>query len=182
MSDVLVRSMVSDFAVVGDGRTVVGLAVPYGEVITVNDSFGEYRETFDPGAFARVTRARPNYLKLQIMHDGPWIGRGDRWLDSPAGLGIAFRLDDTEGGRTAAFKVRDQQLAGLSIAFIPGKTMTKMHPDGMPVEHRVTVKSLEHVALVDRPAYADAAVSAIRSKSVEADRLAVWQAWLDSHR
>ena len=177
MSEFVVRSVVSPVEVVGDGRTVVGLVAPFGQIATVDDGFGPYRETLDPGCFDRVMRARPQHVRVHLEHAGQWVGRGDRWMSSDKGLTMALRLDDSEFGRAAAFKVRDGQTPGLSIGFVPGKTITKMHDDG-PVEHRVTIKSINHVALVPMGAYAEAQVSSVRAAS--ADRIALWQEWLQA--
>lgn len=158
MSDVLVRATVAPLEVTGDGRTVIGLVVPYGRVATVDDGFGPYRELFEPGAFAKPMKGRAQYVRVHLEHPGAWVGRGERWLDTEAGLSMALRLDDTEAGRAAAFKVRDGQTPGLSVGFVPGRTNTKMHPDG-PVEHRLSVKSVHHVALVAQGAYPEAQVT-----------------------
>lgn len=183
MSDIIIRSVPAGLDVVGDGRTVVGLVAPYGQIATVDDGFGPFRETIDAGAFAKVLRARPQFLRLHLEHVGEWVGRGDRWLDSEDGLSVAMRLDDTEAGRTAAFKIRDGQTPGLSIGFVPGRTVTRMHDDG-PVEHRVTIKSLHHVALCPVGAYAEAAVTAVRSRNdrADSDRISSWQRWLTAQQ
>lgn len=177
MSDVLIRSVVAPLDVVGDGRTVIGVVAPYNRVAVVNDGWGPYRESFEPGAFARVIRCRAQAVHVNLEHPGQWVGRGDRWMDSGSGLSMSMRLDDTEGGRTAAFKIRDGQLPGLSIGFVPGRTVTKMTADG-PVETRMSVRAIHHVALVPEGAYDDAQVTAVRHAS--ADRVALWQVWLDA--
>jgi hypothetical protein len=179
VSDYLIRSVASPLEVVGDGRTVVGLVAPYGQVAEVDDGFGPYREVIEKGAFAKVMRARPNFVRLHLEHGGAWVGRGEKWLDSEDGLAMSFRLDDTEPGRTAAYKVRDQQAVSFSVGFVPGRTATRLHPDVGPVEHRMTIRSLHHVALCPQGAYAEAQVAAIRS-APSVDRLAIWQRWLDS--
>lgn len=179
MTDTLLRSVASPLEVVGDGRTIIGLVCPYDKIATVNDGFGPFRETFDRGAFDRITRAKPTFVRLHLEHTGAWVGRGDRWLPSEDGLRMALRVDDTDQGRAAVYKIRDGQTPGFSIGFVPGKTMTKMHADG-PVEHRMSVKALHHVAVVPQPAYADAQVASVRACSTEAERLVAWQAWLNS--
>lgn len=184
MSDVLIRAVTAPLEVTGDGRTVIGMVAPYAAVTTVDDGFGVYRETIDRGAFAKVMRLMPaNQVRVHLEHPGAWVGRGQEWRDSGDGLTMVMRLDDTENGRTAGFKLRDGQTPGLSIGFIPGRTRTRIHDDG-PVEHRETIKSLHHVALCPAGAYTMAQVHAVRSaQHVAPERLLTWQQWLESqHR
>lgn len=177
--DVLIRSVVAPLDVAGDGRTVIGVVAPYDRVAVVDDGFGPYRESFDRRAFSKVITCRAQAVRVHVEHPGSWVGRGDRWMDSDRGLSMAMRLDDTEAGRTAAYKIRDGQLPGLSIGFVPGRTVTKMTADG-PVETRVSIRSIHHVALVPQGAYEQAEVTAVRHAS--ADRVALWQLWLDAQR
>lgn len=179
-AEMLIRSVVTPLEVAGDGRTLLGTVIPYNRVAVVNDGFGAYREQFETGAFHKVIQCRAQSVRVHLEHPGQWVGRGDRWMDSPSGLAMAMRLDDTELGRIASFKIRDGQTTALSIGFTPGRTITKMTPDG-PVESRVNVRALHHVALVPEGAYDEALVTAVRHTS--ADRVALWQEWLDvQHR
>lgn len=175
MTEVLIRAVTTPLEVAGDGRTLLAKVAPYGKVAAVDDGFGPYLETFDRGCFARPMRARAQTVRLHLEHAGSWVGRGERWMDGPDGLAMAFRIDDTEFGRAAAFKIRDEQTPAMSVGFVPGRTITKIGPDG-PVEHRVGIRSIHHVALVPQGAYEDAAVTAVRHHST--DRLALLQEWL----
>lgn len=178
MTTPLIRSGVAPLEVVGDGRTVIGMVVPFDRVAEVDDGFGLYNESFDPHAFDKVMRSEPRWVRLHLEHGGPWVGRGERWIPTDAGLSMALRLDDTADGAAAAFKLRDGQLPGFSVGFIPGRTVTRM-VEGRPVEVRMTVKTLHHVAVTPTPAFAEAQVTAIRS-APSVDRVSLWQAWLDN--
>lgn len=178
MTDMVIRSVVTPLDVAGDGRTVIGMVCPYDSPTTVDDGFGSYVEQVDRGAFDRIIeRSQPRYVRLHLEHHGAWIGRGDSWLDARDGLSMSFRIDDTEAGRNAAFKLRDGQVPALSVGMVPGRTRTRIEPGG-PVEHRMTIKALHHVALVPEGAYPQATVSAVRHRST--DRLASVQQWLDT--
>ena len=64
------RMIVRSFALTpssGDGRTIVGRCVPYGEPATVDDGQGPYREMFARGAFRRVMKA-PSKVLLDFEH------------------------------------------------------------------------------------------------------------------
>ena len=101
MDGMLIRSVDQDLQLSGDGRTVKGILAPYNEIAEVNDGFGPYLEMYKPGCFERCIRGNAQYLRVQLEHDGHWVGRGDVWRDGPAGLAADLRLDDTEAGREA---------------------------------------------------------------------------------
>src|SRR5262245_5017654 len=121
MSDgIRIRSIETELSIKGDGRTVEGMLAPYNQPALVDDGFGPYWETFLHGCFQRCIGNNDNarYLRVQLEHDGKWIGRGDVWRDTTEGLCARMRLDDTEAGREAAFKIRDGQTPGLSLGFM----------------------------------------------------------------
>jgi HK97 family phage prohead protease len=176
------RSVESELEISGDGRTVTGLLAPYNAPAWVDDGFGPYWEMFVPGCFSRCLRGSPSYLKLQLEHDGHWVGRGNVWKDGSQGLAAELRLDDTEAGREAAFKVRDGQTPGLSLAFRIGESPdanSYRSLNGKKVLARQKVKALHHAALCQFPAYKEAQVTAVRNAPVEGPpvRLAYWQDW-----
>lgn len=181
--DIYVRSFETELALTGDGRTIHGMLAPYNEVAQVDDGFGPYWETFEPGCFERCIKPNSNYvanyLRVQLEHNGHWVGRGAFFRDQPSGLCADLRLDDTEAGREAAFKIRDGQTPGLSLAFQPtAYNPTIKHRDGRQVLHRKKVKGLHHVALCQTPAYQSAQVTAVREAPPgPPERLAYWQDW-----
>jgi HK97 family phage prohead protease len=172
----LVRAYPSAIEVEGDGRTIVGLLAPYDQWAEVDDGFGPYLESFARGCFKRATTGRAQYLRVQLEHNGHWVGRGNAWRESERGLEAELRLDDTEAGREAAFKVHDKQTPGLSIAFIPGRSENTTH-EGRKALVRHSVRALHHVALCQTPAYTGALVESMRSR--RADRVAYWEQWTE---
>jgi HK97 family phage prohead protease len=161
-----------------DGRTVVGLAAPYGEIARADDGAGLYHETFDPGAFAGVVSRWPaQRCKVQLEHPeragmGAWVGRGQEWHDGPEGLRVVLRLDDTEDGRAAAYKIRDGQTPAMSIAFLPGQSEQQWHEAlAAQVMHRRSVRAISHVALVPahHAIYSGARVEALRASLADLD-------------
>lgn len=178
---VCIRSFTSDLAVEGDGRTIVGLLAPYNEPAWVNDGFGDYLEEFAPGCFERcIGHGNATYLRVQLEHDGHWVGRGQTWIDSKEGLRAELRLDATQAGQEAAYKIADGQTPGLSLGFrpYPSDRRGKLS-DGRTGIRRTRVKTLHHVALCPTPAYESAKVEAIREapEVKTAERLAYWQEW-----
>jgi HK97 family phage prohead protease len=180
-----IRTFPSELEVEGDGRTVIGLLAPYNQRALVDDGFGPYWEEFLPGCFEKcIGHGNANYLRVQLEHNGHWVGRGQAWLDGPKGLSAELRLDDTEAGREAAFKIHDGQTPGLSLGFRPYAGDRRKFIDGKPVVQRKKIKALHHVALCAQPAYANAKVTAVREAPVAqvAERVAYWQEWTQRMR
>lgn len=179
MSEQMLYRMAGPVAVdeTGDGLTVVGMAAPYGEVTLAQDPGGPpYLETFDRGAFAGViSKWPPRRLKVQLEHPtaagtGAWVGRGHAWNDTPEGLRVELRLDDTHDGHAAAFKVRDGQTPAMSISFVPGVSAPVYDAErAAEVLHRRSVRAIGHVALVPVGAYASALVESVRSGTYTVD-------------
>jgi len=162
MTGVLTRAYAVDLEIREDGRTLVGVAVPYG----VETRIGSYTESFAAGAFANVD---PAAVPLTAMHpDGPEqlpIGISTELREEVDGLHGAWRVSDTAFGNDVLTLVRDGALTGLSIGFVPGT-------DRWTADRTRVVRGpgavLDHVALVRSPAYPDARVGAVRGAQADA--------------
>jgi HK97 family phage prohead protease len=135
----------------GDGRTLEGRLVPYGETVEVE---GE-RESFAPGVFRD---AAPEGVVLLWQHDtaNP-IGRATALRDEADGFHGTFRLGDTPLARDAYALARDGIVGGLSVGFLPEQSRRTR---GGVREH--TRGTLLETSLVTFPAYAGAGVTATR--------------------
>lgn len=163
----------------GDGRTVYGLAVPFGEVALVSDGDGRpYKERFERGAFARSIRERGEKIKLLVGHDHRRlpIGKAVTLEERADGLFAEFAVSDTTAGRDALTAVRDGLAGGFSIGFAG----IHDHWDG-----DVLVRdecSLREISIVGYQAYAGATIGGVRSSvnvSPFVHRARV-EAWLDT--
>ncbi|MFP5256078.1 MAG: HK97 family phage prohead protease [Acidimicrobiia bacterium] len=145
----------------GDGRTVYGIAVPFGQVAEVPDDYGSsYRETFVRGSFARTIVERGSRVKLLANHDRRRfpIGRPTVLREDAAGLYMEARISKTRDGDEALELIRDGALDRFSIGF-------------RPIRHRVTPErvvertevALSEVSLVAFPAYDGAVLAGVRS-------------------
>jgi len=142
----------------GEGRIVFGRIVPYGQVATVNDGAGPYREMFAPGAFKRSIEQRTHKIKLLINHDRTKlpVGRALSIQDRPDGAYGEFLvsrnqlhlLDDVEDEIVDSFSVRFRGIAGK-------------RRDGVMVRTEAALG--EEVSLVGFPAYTDADIGGVRS-------------------
>lgn len=132
----------------GDGRTLEGVAVPYGQIIDTWDG----AETFDHDCrFDDIESA-----KLCYQH-GELIGRITGAESRDDGLHITARISDTQRGRDVVELLRDGALDSLSVGFIPLEN--KMDKAG--ITHRKRVRLLE-TSVVSWPAYESAKITGQR--------------------
>lgn len=141
------------------GRTIHGIAVPYGTVTEVDDGYGAYRERFEQGAFARSIRERGPKVKLFTQHDTRKlpIGKPTTLEERSDGLHVAFAVASTRDGDEALELVSSGVVDGFSVGFAPVR-------DGD--DNGITVRleaALREVSLVHSPAYPSALVAGVRS-------------------
>jgi uncharacterized protein len=155
----------------GDGRTLIGLAVPFGVELDVVDWWDEYTESFEKGSFAKTIRdrARPVPLLFHHQHRALGIGRATKLTETDEGLEAEFHL--TEGVQLAdevLALVQDEAISGLSIGFEPveGKDRITKGKDRTPPSSRDLVTrtevNLREVSVCNFPAYPDAGVIGVR--------------------
>jgi hypothetical protein len=100
----------------GDGRTIEGIVVPYGQPVRIDS---QLVEQFAVGAFRHQMRAA-NRVKLgreHIMLGGELIGAGQQMEDRPEGLWMAMRVATTRTGDDTLALVDSGALDELSIMF-----------------------------------------------------------------
>jgi phage head maturation protease len=103
----------------GDGRTVEGVAVPYGVPVTgPTREYGDATEVFERGAFADYV-AGGGRVALLDTHDGVVVGMADL-TDTDAGLAYRGRLFTSQAARDYAERVAGG-MRSVSIEFTPGK-------------------------------------------------------------
>lgn len=166
MTEVLYRAHPTDLEVrsSGEGRTIVGLAVPFDTPADIYEAGRSYTEVFKYGAFARTIAERgPQRVKAMVMHDRQRlpIGRAEVLREDTAGLYAELRVSRTDLGDQILELVKDGALDALSIGFTPTPQGDRWDQRRRKVE-RVEVK-LREVSVVDAPAYEGALISAVRS-------------------
>lgn len=177
----------AEFNVKSSRRIIEGRAVPYGVAERVSDDGGQtsYLEEWTLGAFDSLTvPATAGRVKLNYTHDDTnlrnWVGRTKFYEERDDGLYGEWKVDETELGDVILYKVDDGQLRGLSIAARPLTTVKRGDV------HVRTRALLDHVALVQEGAFADALVLAVRERPPVPtgpswrERLAALQAQKDS--
>lgn len=158
--DVQYRSFTPELEVraAGDGRTIVGIAVPYGRPQYISRGL---TEQFRRGAFGHQLRAA-HRVPLYRDHrpaGGSLIGRATLLRDDAAGLYGEWRVSKTVAGDETLELVRDGALSQLSIGF--RERQNAPLPGG--VTERVSA-DLREVAIVPEGAYGDAAlIQAVRA-------------------
>lgn len=179
----------AEFDVRAAKREIEGLAVPYNRPTRVSDDGGRswYSEAFAPGVFDRHTLNSPaniGRVRLNWTHDEQfellsWIGRALELRESAEGLVGVYRVDDSPFGDAALAKVADRQVGGMSIS---AKIFAESRARADGVVWR-TRAALRHVALVEQPAYVEAAVTAVRERPAEQSRkVDVWRSRLEQLR
>lgn len=162
MAEVIYRAFTPDLEVRtrakgGDGRTIVGIAVPYDQPMRID---AQLREQFARGAFNAQIRAahRIPFARDHLPLGGTLIGRTSLLRDDAAGLYGEWRVSATTVGDETLELVRDGALSDLSIGFREGSN--RRLRDG--TVERITA-SLFEVAVVLEGAYGElAGVSGVR--------------------
>jgi HK97 family phage prohead protease len=166
----LIRATTLDAPVV-DGRTVIGLCVPFNRPTIVADEPGKfYQEQFVPGAFQRAVHV-PHRVNIRLSHSADQIvraGRAARFREESDGLYGEFVADETPIGEALLARARSGEPVGLSIGAVPLKTEKR----GAVVTR--TSVHLDHVAATESPAYRDARVLAVRTEVEDPRTLAYW--------
>jgi HK97 family phage prohead protease len=161
---VIIRTYRADISD-GDGRTIVGRIVPYGEIATVADTPGarRYKEGFVAGAFRRNTRA-PHMVLLDFEHGrglGDKVGHGYELVERDDGLHGVFRTTQAGNGPLALELVNAGVLTGFSVECEIFRSTRR--GDGVVLR---TSCNLLGVALCRDPAYDGARVEAVRTAEV----------------
>ena len=173
MTDTLIRTFSPDLEVRkaaqgGDGRTVVGIAVPYAKPQRIDERL---TEQFAAGAFKHQIRAahRVKFAREHLSLGGSLIGRLDVMRDDVAGLYIEARVARTPLGDETLALLADGALSDLSIGFrarqdrrLPGNVIERVTAD------------LREVSVVLEGAYGEGAlVAAVRSADEQAEEFVV---------
>lgn len=151
------------------GRTLILACAPIDVPSWVVDDGSPYREVFRPGAFRHVASA-PNRVELRYRHDasGAPYGFGMELSEEPGMLLGTFRVAPSNSGDQLLALVNDEQLTGVSIGYVPGRSRDITDEDG-PLTERLNVRQLAEVSLTNAPAYPDARVLALRESEFRDD-------------
>lgn len=172
----VVRSFAdADLSIRGDGRTIYGLAVPFGSLTSIRDTEGDYEEQFKRGAFSRTINNTPlRRVKLRMLHDkASTNGVAVELREDPAGLIAAMRVSKTQRGDEMLELVRDGAFDQFSIGFKPIRTNwsdigdthgVRQSPARNATATRTEVALLE-ISVVDFAAYDTALIGGVRNNS-----------------
>ena len=130
-------------------RTVVGLAVPYGQEANIG---GAYKERFEPGAIDSVED-----VKLFYAHEEP-IGKVIDGRDTNDGYEIVAKISATPRGEEVLTLLRDGVLNKFSVGFIPVEDRWENN-NSTVVRTKVDLKEVSVVAF---PAFTGATINEVR--------------------
>ncbi len=149
MSEMITREFQARL-VDAEERTIVGLAVPYGQEI---DLTGNTKERFEAGAIKTIED-----VKLFYGHEEP-IGKVVEGRDTEEGFEIVAKISDTPRGNEIYTLLQDDVLNRFSVGFYP----VKDRKEGQTIV-REEVNLLE-VSVVPFPAFSGAKITEVRSES-----------------
>ncbi|MFB7252289.1 HK97 family phage prohead protease [Microbacterium sp. NPDC056234] len=139
-----------------DGRHYIeGICVPYQRI---THSAGPVPEQFEPGAFSDLlaSRARVKLTDYNHSRERVPVGYSEAFEERPTGLWARFRLNRTPEGDSAHANAVEGVYRGLSVGFV-----ARQHEIRSGVRHVLKAR-LDHVSLVETPAYAEAEILAVR--------------------
>lgn len=131
-------------------RTIVGLAVPYGQEI---DLTGNLKERFEAGAIETVEN-----VKLFYGHEEP-IGKVIEGRDTEEGFEIVAVISDTPRGNEIYTLLQDDVLNRFSVGFFP----VKDRKEGQTIIRELV--DLKEVSVVPFPAFEGAKITQVRSEA-----------------
>jgi HK97 family phage prohead protease len=145
---------------------IEGICVPYDRP---TDRAGAIPEMFARGAFAELLASKARVKLTDYNHSMQRVpvGYSNAFEERSAGLWARFRLNRTPEGESARANAADGVYGGLSIGFIP---RAEERRGGVRV---ITAARLDHVSLVEEPAYDEAEIIDVRSAGAD---LAEWRA------
>ena len=130
-------------------RTIVGLAVPYGQEIELT---GNTKERFEPGAIQSLED-----VKLFYGHEDP-IGKVISGKDTEAGYEVVARISDTPLGNEVYTLLKDDVLNRFSVGFFP----VKDRKEGQTIVRELI--DLKEISVVPWPAFEGAKITEVRSE------------------
>jgi HK97 family phage prohead protease/HK97 family phage major capsid protein len=154
MSEMITREFQARL-VENEERTIVGLAVPYGQEI---DLTGNLKERFEAGAIQSLED-----VKLFYGHEEP-IGKVIEGRDTEEGYEIVARISDTPRGNEVYTLMKDDVLNRFSVGFFP----VKDRKEGQTIVRELV--DLKEVSVVPFPAFEGAKITEVRSE-IEAEEV-----------
>jgi HK97 family phage prohead protease len=130
-------------------RTVVGLAVPYGQEIELT---GNTKERFEAGAIQSIEN-----VKLFYGHEEP-IGKVVEGRDTEAGFEIVAKISNTPRGDEVYTLLKDDVLNRFSVGFFP----VKDRKEGQTIVRELV--DLKEVSIIPFPAFEGAKITEVRSE------------------
>lgn len=159
--DLIYRSFPPDLEVRsgGDGRTVVGIAVPWDTPQRISD---ELTEQFARGAFNHQLNApqRVRFAREHVQLGGQLIGVAKMMRDDQAGLYVEMRTSKTPVGDETLELIRDGALPHLSIGF---QERRNRRMPGTGATERIQADLFEIAATLQGAFGDDAAITGVRS-------------------
>ena len=162
-------------------RLITVIAVPYEQPALVEYGGEVWEEVFAPGAFAGLDGTDPERIRVNREHSrADAIGKAVRFDTRDPRRSGSRHQDCQHCTRRGHPRTGGRKYALASVGF--GVTRRGQVLDRARRTRRVTSATLDHIALVQAPAYDGAQVLAVRSTTPHLDAfvndpIVVWASW-----
>lgn len=161
-ADVLMERSATALHISTSMRLIEIVAVPYGQPARVFWRDSWWSESFEFGAFAAYIRSGALPRVNREHTKGDTVGKVTAFRETPEGLTASIRIAETpRGDETLALAKEDMISASVAFAAEPGGRLV----DNGQRSIRITRARLDHVALVEGPAYQGARVLSVRRRA-----------------
>ena len=165
-----------------EGRSMTGLAAPYGETIPV----GSYLETLGPSVFAKSIKEAARALPLLAFHNSESfpVGKAVEWEETRSGLVGTWLFDSRDEASEAHRMAAEGFISGLSVGFQPIRSTVDPGDDTTPPHVLREEARLLEVSLVPTPAYPSAQVTLVRTAGLRRNRphRDQWAQWWEAKK
>jgi HK97 family phage prohead protease len=167
MTDYSIRSVPFELRTTGDGLTLEGLAAPFNSPTRIHERGRTFDEVIAPGAFHRTLNSADRVVMQYDHGQHPVfgslpIGRIDDMRETPAGLHVTARLNDSWMTEPIRSAIANGAVTGMSFRFsVPDGGDTWDRTGDIP-KRTVNEVKLYELGPVTSPAY-EATTVAVRS-------------------
>tara|TARA_Y100001963_G_scaffold152218_2_gene236597 strand:- start:137 stop:613 length:477 start_codon:yes stop_codon:yes gene_type:complete len=147
-----------------DGADLVGIAVPWNEWADIRENGVRFREKFVPDSLDV-----PGSATLRFGHQGgsvplARVSAGTITFENDPGVGLRFRASLPESRADVREALERRDVEGVSIGFVTKRDSKRTPRPRTPYLYWRTVEEavLDHLAIVEKPAYSGAIASLAR--------------------
>ena len=147
-------------------RTIVVKALPYeSPTDKVVYKGRNYVESFARGAFNGINE-RQSKIMVRREHQGPTVGKVERWRDAPEALYCEMRMATTPAAEETLTLTGEGMLFPSVSFYLKRGSDQELNHRSDPARRYIRRAFVSHVALTDEPAYDGVDVLEVRSAAI----------------